>query len=623
MQRLKLLIVALLICSFGVAHADPPRKTYYSYPQSTTIPTGAILGPFYDNTQSPGAQDRNITWFNFIGYVTGGVDARLYSTLALADAAAASAGKQLVISTVWNTVPSTLSANIKVLPGGGLNNSGPLTINGPFSAGLFRIFTGAGAVTFGAGAIDAALPEWFSTTGGVVAAIKAANGTAKVVLGKRAYVEPTGLVNNVRGVIIEGSYGDRAAQNGSEIQFTGTGTFFDNGTDNGHLYDVGDYDGPQGVEVWNVDFRHTAPDTGITASPGSQYKAGAIAIRDWRGGDIKLKNVTFENFDTGFWGIQSDVNDFDNIQIRTCNVGIYLGPRSDQITISKLYATLSNQAIIVDRASGTRLMNPQIVGCGTSTLYPIEIRQGTGVVNIVNPWFEHYQGYAGTDQAGFVGAGLVAGYNSTTTPALGILISNPIIATTAGGSAYHTKCVVGLGAALYAKIQNPSMAENLGWGNLDALVIAPTGTAYNNTQSGIVVEMVTSGQSDAQIFANNGTGTPHVEAWQQGANGSAIENVTGRFSIKRFGGAAGIDELRISNENSSGFVYITAPTKASGQKDRLFLWKSLQQGTAAPISGAWESGDRVMNIAPAVGQPKGWVCTVGGTPGTWVSEGNL
>lgn len=48
-----------------------------------------------------------------------------------------------------------------------------------------------------------------------------------------------------------------------------------------------------------------------------------------------------------------------------------------------------------------------------------------------------------------------------------------------------------------------------------------------------------------------------------------------------------------------------------------------QVGTAAPTSGAYAQGDRVRNSTPAVGSPKAWVCTVGGTPGTWVSEGNL
>lgn len=37
----------------------------------------------------------------------------------------------------------------------------------------------------------------------------------------------------------------------------------------------------------------------------------------------------------------------------------------------------------------------------------------------------------------------------------------------------------------------------------------------------------------------------------------------------------------------------------------------------------WGRGKRIDNIAAAVGSPKGWICTVSGNPGTWVSEGNL
>ena len=37
----------------------------------------------------------------------------------------------------------------------------------------------------------------------------------------------------------------------------------------------------------------------------------------------------------------------------------------------------------------------------------------------------------------------------------------------------------------------------------------------------------------------------------------------------------------------------------------------------------WERGDRIVNSVPTVGQPKGWVCTTAGAPGTWTSEGNL
>jgi hypothetical protein len=44
---------------------------------------------------------------------------------------------------------------------------------------------------------------------------------------------------------------------------------------------------------------------------------------------------------------------------------------------------------------------------------------------------------------------------------------------------------------------------------------------------------------------------------------------------------------------------------------------------AAAPTGAARKGDVCWNSAPAVGQPKGWQYTVSGTPGTWVSMGNL
>lgn len=43
----------------------------------------------------------------------------------------------------------------------------------------------------------------------------------------------------------------------------------------------------------------------------------------------------------------------------------------------------------------------------------------------------------------------------------------------------------------------------------------------------------------------------------------------------------------------------------------------------APNYGTWNRGDCVKTGVPTVGNPKGWQCTVTGSPGTWVSEGNL
>jgi hypothetical protein len=54
------------------------------------------------------------------------------------------------------------------------------------------------------------------------------------------------------------------------------------------------------------------------------------------------------------------------------------------------------------------------------------------------------------------------------------------------------------------------------------------------------------------------------------------------------------------------------------------MWDS--EGTTAPTAGTWAAGDCVRNSAPAEAGTAGskyvvigWVCTVSGTPGTWLS----
>lgn len=41
-------------------------------------------------------------------------------------------------------------------------------------------------------------------------------------------------------------------------------------------------------------------------------------------------------------------------------------------------------------------------------------------------------------------------------------------------------------------------------------------------------------------------------------------------------------------------------------------------GTVSPASGTYVQGDISYNSAPSVGAPFAWVCTSGGTPGTWL-----
>lgn len=84
--------------------------------------------------------------------------------------------------------------------------------------------------------------------------------------------------------------------------------------------------------------------------------------------------------------------------------------------------------------------------------------------------------------------------------------------------------------------------------------------------------------------------------------------------------------------DAGGFVRLRSITSGSWHVEALDgLWRlpgmvsprQIQFNSAAPVSGTWTRGDIVFNSNAAIGQPKGWQCTVSGTPGTWVSMGNL
>lgn len=130
-----------------------------------------------------------------------------------------------------------------------------------------------------------------------------------------------------------------------------------------------------------------------------------------------------------------------------------------------------------------------------------------------------------------------------------------------------------------------------------------------------------------------------VKNWDVGID-AVTDEVTQRF---------GIDCIVDSNQcisNTIGFRYIPPElTKCAFYSNMLYLnngtdeqdlygYNTLKQAisilpkkvfyaTAAPTAATWAVGDRAIKQNPVVGQPKSWVCTVAGTPGTWVSEGNL
>lgn len=144
------------------------------------------------------------------------------------------------------------------------------------------------------------------------------------------------------------------------------------------------------------------------------------------------------------------------------------------------------------------------------------------------------------------------------------------------------------------KYSNTSTKTDSSGSNLRRYMAAQTGIAGNVSVDGVFTCSVPS-----QCAAFNG--------------GDAVVLSIGGAAYVRF---VDYENGAIYLDGSSGTGPATiSQINASGRTEAL--------GTAAPTTSTWARGDRVINITPAVGSPKSWVCTLAGTPGTWVSEGNL
>lgn len=102
------------------------------------------------------------------------------------------------------------------------------------------------------------------------------------------------------------------------------------------------------------------------------------------------------------------------------------------------------------------------------------------------------------------------------------------------------------------------------------------------------------------------------------------------FSVVAPNTSAAIEEVAVYVVKSS-----TTPASVYSDNDSTFGFRGslapvlryrtspLKIHTAAPLVDTWSVGDRVLQRIPTAGQPKAWLQTNGGTPGIWVSEGNL
>jgi hypothetical protein len=108
--------------------------------------------------------------------------------------------------------------------------------------------------------------------------------------------------------------------------------------------------------------------------------------------------------------------------------------------------------------------------------------------------------------------------------------------------------------------------------------------------------------------------------WVQSLNGIIMADFLNASSLQSF-------YITTPSTTFTGGSGVTQPAAFIGKR----LWvgenasevRRLNTGENPPTTGNWARGDYTRNSLPVIGSPKGWICTVSGAPGTWVSEGNL
>ena len=227
-------------------------------------------------------------------FVTGiqPVDARAYSTLS--DAVASASGNTLLIAnaqkvSVDTTIDSTV--HIVVVRGGSFVVAAgkTLTINGPFSAGLYPAFSGRGSVVFGAGSIPEAYPEWWGARGDLsadtTAAIQSAidsrvpdgnNNSGSIVKLSGKYLVNGTIYIKYNGVKI---YGTNIHT--SQLKFNPS---FGTPGNRAKLISI------QAAKPANLIQQIVLKDFGIMATYPSTYSKQAISISD--GSYITIENVS-------------------------------------------------------------------------------------------------------------------------------------------------------------------------------------------------------------------------------------------------------------------------------------------------------------------------------------------
>ncbi len=599
------------------------------------------------------------------------VDVRSFASLAAAVASPVTAGKQ-----IWVTNAQTVSANltipadrgIKVQQGGMITvDSGfTLTINGPFEAGLYQVFSGSGEVT----GLKESIPQWFGAAGdGSTDDTAAINRAASVVgLKKLTFLVSAGRYVCSRTVSIPANV-DVEMQQG--LTFTAAAATNEPGLVIG-AQGVVNYASLQGLDVtrttvadWsneaNIGIKlFNSNSAKISIKSASRFAIGAQFIGS--GGGFSYNEVVLGDMGSNAVGVDCTSETYSAV-IGWCNENNYYGGR---FWCLSAITTLGRVGIRIKSKDGTYLNH------NNNNFYKPSFELGLNkdsigfnVVDGTVNWVHQARSEGNDLTAKFENASssnaVILGYNSAST-------QSRLNTSTRGNnfvylpddniySMFANNLFMANNLPLITNVSNGSgyiYTQGMSWNVNGALSdITPVGTKANdyitvNSQPlGIMVDTSTAkrfmldrkGLSGGRvavlclddtgtILTSAGSGHPYA----RGSSPAPLTYTASYGGVYRTGSDA-LDSqfIEVGADVKKAFISIAEGTAAAqissfklftDSKEAVHVSTGLaprpvgQLASAIPTVGTYTIGERIGHSAPAVGQPKGWSCTVSGTFGT-------
>lgn len=286
--------------------------------------------------------------------------------------------------------------------------------------------------------------------------------------------------------------------------------------------------------------------------------------------------------------------------------GSYSGNTTHGIQI-----THGSRRNVIDGASCIGNLNDGIVLTGTAAM-AANVISGCTILNCGSSGVDVAGGSVGTKLIGVEAYGCACGYSVLTPASQTVMLDC---------SAYECNAAINLSTDLDCTGYSATIPANKGPGITCQGGAAFVGRGINlaspdPSAGGTPVKLISMSNATCSCKIVGGNFVVGSNDWAASCafagNTMSLEGVT----ITEYSGATGTYGIF----QLAGTLYI-GPNNTD-TTDVAWTLVNATRGTAAPTAGTWKVGDICTRVPRASGQPVDWLCTVQGTPGTWVPGPN-